>query len=248
MRALTGELLLAAWEAGSTVPDLHRPLALLACARPGAGPASAPKLASMPIAARDRERPRLRELTFGPWLAVVGSCPACGERLEFTLDGGELAAGLEAAATAGPVEWTEDGHGYRLRPVTTDDLLATLHLPDAGEAQDLLLARCLEDLGDRRTEDGAGCGTAPFPASVVKRFEELHADGEIRCAVDCPACGARHLHELDIARFLWREVAVAARRLLAEVHVLASAYGWREQDILELSPRRRAAYLELVGQ
>ncbi len=53
--------------------------------------------------------------------------------------------------------------------------------------------------------------------------------------------------DLDIGRFLWREVSVAARRMLAEVHLLASAYGWAERDILALCPVRRAAYLELAG-
>jgi hypothetical protein len=31
-----------------------------------------------------------------------------------------------------------------------------------------------------------------------------------------------------------------------EVDALARAYGWREADILALSPARRAAYLELA--
>ena len=38
-----------------------------------------------------------------------------------------------------------------------------------------------------------------------------------------------------------------ALRTLAEVHRLASAYGWREQDILALSPARRQLYLGMVG-
>jgi hypothetical protein len=231
VRPLAGELLLAAWEAGTRAPELRRPLALLSAALPGTSQAD---LAALPIAARDLGLLRLRELTFGPKLAVFGACPACGERLEFTLDAGELAVRLETAAAAGPVEWTEEGRGYQLRPVTTGDLLATLAASDPETAQDMLLARCLDQ-------------APPYPPSVVKRFEELHADAEIRCAIDCPACAARHVHDLDIARFLWREVAAAARRLLAEVHVLAAAYGWAEQDILALSAHRRAAYLELSG-
>jgi hypothetical protein len=31
-----------------------------------------------------------------------------------------------------------------------------------------------------------------------------------------------------------------------EVHLLASAYGWRESDILAMTPWRRQLYLELV--
>jgi hypothetical protein len=245
MRALSGELLLAAWEAGARGHELHRPLALLAAALPGTPPAALP---AMPVAARDLELLRLRALTFGPELAVLGTCPACGERLEFTLDAGQLAARLEAAAGADPAEWTEDGQRYRLRPVTTDDLLGTLAVADPQEAQDLLLARCLEHIHNHDSERAILSPLrSSYPPSVIKRFEELHADAELRCAIDCPACSARHVHDFDIARFLWREVTVAARRLLAEVHALAAAYGWGERDIMRLSPLRRAAYLELTG-
>jgi hypothetical protein len=245
MRALRGELLLAAWEAGARGPELRRPLALLAAALPATPPAV---LSALPVAARDRELLRLRALTFGPELAVLGTCPACGERLEFTLDAGQLATQLEASAGAGPAECTEDGQRYRLRPVTTDDLLATLAVPDPQAAQALLLSRCVEQIQDHETERAVLSPLrSSYPPSVVKRFEELHADAELRCALECPACSARGVHDFDIARFFWREVTVAARLLLADVHALATAYGWRERDIMRLSPLRRGAYLELAG-
>ena len=38
-----------------------------------------------------------------------------------------------------------------------------------------------------------------------------------------------------------------AQRLLMEVHLLARAYGWREADILGMSPARRNAYLQRVA-
>ena len=39
-----------------------------------------------------------------------------------------------------------------------------------------------------------------------------------------------------------------ARRTLRDVHVLARAYGWREADVLALSPTRRQIYVELSRQ
>jgi hypothetical protein len=50
----------------------------------------------------------------------------------------------------------------------------------------------------------------------------------------------------DIASFFWTEIAAEAKRLLGEVHILASAYGWREADILSLNPLRRRFYLEAI--
>jgi hypothetical protein len=37
-----------------------------------------------------------------------------------------------------------------------------------------------------------------------------------------------------------------AKRLLAEVHLIASAYGWSEAEILGLSRARRDFYLDMV--
>ena len=51
----------------------------------------------------------------------------------------------------------------------------------------------------------------------------------------------------DILSFFWGEIQICARRLLREVHALASAYGWTESEILSLSTTRRHAYLEMVG-
>jgi hypothetical protein len=70
---------------------------------------------------------------------------------------------------------------------------------------------------------------------------------DVRLALDCPACGHNFLAAFDVAAYLWSEVNAWAYRLLGEVHSLASAYGWREEDILAMSPWRRRVYLEMVG-
>jgi len=47
--------------------------------------------------------------------------------------------------------------------------------------------------------------------------------------------------------FLWTEITSQARRLLHEVHLLATTYGWHEADILAMSAIRRQYYLEMVA-
>ena len=39
---------------------------------------------------------------------------------------------------------------------------------------------------------------------------------------------------------------VAAGRLMRDIHLLASAYGWTEAEVLSLSAWRRQAYLDMV--
>jgi hypothetical protein len=46
--------------------------------------------------------------------------------------------------------------------------------------------------------------------------------------------------------FLWQDVAQAAQHLLDEVHALATAYGWREPEILALSAARRSYYIDKI--
>ena len=65
--------------------------------------------------------------------------------------------------------------------------------------------------------------------------------------LDCPGCGRRWSAPFELAEFVWTEVDRCARRLLADVHTLASAYGWREADVLAVSPARRAFYLQWCG-
>jgi hypothetical protein len=80
----------------------------------------------------------------------------------------------------------------------------------------------------------------------MELFEAMHEGAEFTCETVCPQCGAVDLADLDIGRFLWFEVRNAARRLLLEIHELASAYGWSEAAILGMSPQRRQGYLAMV--
>ena len=53
---------------------------------------------------------------------------------------------------------------------------------------------------------------------------------------------------LDITAYLWSEVEDWAKRLLIEIHTLASAYGWREAELLALEPAQREAEPDLDGE
>ena len=70
--------------------------------------------------------------------------------------------------------------------------------------------------------------------------------GEIMLHFDCPECGKSFDDSLDLPTFLRAEIEGRAKRLLREVHTLASAYGWSEAEILSLNPARRQFYLAMV--
>jgi hypothetical protein len=238
MRALTGELLLDAWERGAAEAESDRALALLSVALPDCDRAA---LETMPLIDLNARLLQLHTLTFGAMLSAVSRCRRCDEQLEFSVPVAELVASPPAERHAHAVTWLENGTRYELRSVTTADLRDTLAIPESGAAQELLLSRCLA------VAPGNGSDPGPAPSTVREKFEQLNASAELRCAITCPGCCADELVDLDIGRFVWTEVRRAAKRLLGDVHLLARHYGWSERAILSLSAQRRAAYLEMVG-
>jgi hypothetical protein len=239
VRALSGELLLAAWDSGAAEHDLERAVTLLCLGFPER---TRHEIYELPIPERDLLLLRLREASFGRALSGFSVCAQCAARLVFTLPVRAMLASLESGISIKPMVWTENGKQMRLRPTNTLDLLSSLEIVDAGEAQKFVLARCL--------------GLAEAPPTIFaetdmamaqEKFDQLHEPTEIRCATECPECSARGTLDLDIASFLWLEVRAAAARLLGEIHALASAYGWTERAILRMAPRRRSVYLEMLS-
>ena len=70
---------------------------------------------------------------------------------------------------------------------------------------------------------------------------------ELQLELRCPDCGHQWSAILDISTFFWEEINNQAKHLVETIHTLARAYGWRETDILSMSPWRRQLYLEMVS-
>ena len=110
-----------------------------------------------------------------------------------------------------------------------------------------LLQRCL--LGARREDRPHPTDRLPeaVVTAVVEAMAAADPQADVRTELGCPSCGHRWPCSFDIVSFFWSEIEAWAWRVLQDVHRLARAYGWREQDILELSPWRRRVYLEMTG-
>ena len=85
-------------------------------------------------------------------------------------------------------------------------------------------------------------------AGVAERMEAVDPQANAELILACPSCDHEWQALFDIAPFLYAEIRAWAHRLLRDVHTLASAYGWREADILAMSRWRRDAYLAMVGE
>jgi hypothetical protein len=243
MHGLIGDQLLAAWDRGFHESDLARSLTLLQIASPDRDRES---IAALSLAERDLELWRLRRMTFGEWLRATLPCASCSAQIEFTIALTSVIEPLEHLRLTSPVEGEIQGWHIAARPVSTLDLEAAVPVPDAEMAKDRLLERCV----DLKSPQGSDTSWEHAPEEVRNRameiFDAVHEGAEFTCEAICPQCGAVEMADLDIGRFLWFEVRNAARRLLRDIHELASAYGWSESSILAMSSQRRQGYLAMV--
>ncbi|MDD2874288.1 MAG: hypothetical protein PHG21_11735 [Azoarcus sp.] len=232
MRPLSASQLLFLWDAGQRHHPIDRALLAIALALPEEAPEG---LADHPVGWREARLLALRNATFGAQLDGYDACPRCGAMMEFSVDGNTLLAALPLPAPDAVIEL--DGGRWRL-PSSRDQALA-LEADDPESVARNLLACC--HVGGKEAVSPAQI------ASLEARMEALDPAANIHLGMHCSDCGQRWDALLDVGNWFWDEVVACARDLLNTVHRLARAYGWRESDILALSPARRAAYLDLVG-
>jgi len=246
MRALSAAELLSVWECGLGQDFVGRAVTLLSAANPEL---TAAEIAELPIGRRDASLLKLREWTFGSRISSVATCPDCGGNFEIVFETEAILAGsgMETRAQSGDFRILVDGVELHLHLPNSNDVAAALGCQDADEARRELLRRCVVAsdafVGDTKLED--------LPSAVKEAAEDAlaHADplADIRLAVSCTDCGRRWYEVFDVAHFFWAELHAWAVRILREVHVLASAYGWPEEVILGMTPSRRSFYLEMTA-
>jgi predicted RNA-binding Zn-ribbon protein involved in translation (DUF1610 family) len=242
MPGLTATALIDVWDRFHSATPVRRALALLAASTAE----REQELARLSVGARDRRLLDLREGTFGSRVTCQPVCPACGERLESTFEIGDIR--VNAEPPTGPFQLESSDYTVDARLPDSTDLIAIESAPGAEAARVLLLDRCVV----RCIHEGSVIDWRAAPehvlASLTDRMNELDPQANTRLSFACPACGNQWVEAFDIVSFFWAEISVWAKRLLREVHALASVYGWRESDILAMSALRRQVYLELVGR
>jgi hypothetical protein len=232
--------LLLLWERAAGLAPPYRALVLAAATDRAAHPAD---LAVLPIGRRDARLLRLRASVAGPMLEATASCPSCRELVEFSLD--TLALLDDSSSSIEPHETQIDGTSITWRCPNTEDLsnLLTFTEPDAADAA--LFERCILDVSGPQPMTASDL-QPEVRAAVTEAMSAADPLAEVLVDLTCPHCATSFTADVDVAEATWIEVRARAHRLLREVDVLARAYGWSERDVLELSERRRAAYLELA--
>lgn len=241
MRALSAAEFLDAWEHGLAQSPAQRALTLLALA---CRETPVEKLAQFSIGQRDAHLLALREQTFGPRLASITNCPVCAEQLEFDVDAADMGATSKAPET--PLHLTHADYDVELRLPTSLDLATLDPAADRETQRQHLLQRCVVTARGGGREIAAAELPPEVGTAIAQRLAEADPQADVQLTLSCPKCQHAWQTPLDIVSYFWTEIDAWAGRLLREIHALASAYGWREAEVLALSPWRRQAYLELI--
>lgn len=243
MRALQATELLSIWEQGQAAPPIQRALLLLAAACPDL---PADDLAELSIGQRDSRLLTLRQWAFGAQFISVVACPACGERLETSFN----VADIRAEPDTDPAETlalAADGYQIEARLPNSRDLAALASYAGGDTGRRFLLQRCLLTVQREGQTIAADQLPPHLTDKLLSRMAEADPQADVRLVLICPACAHEWRALFDIVAYFWSEINTWARRVLREVHLLASVYGWAEADILAMNPRRRQLYLEMIS-
>ena len=242
--APTATDLLNVWERGRSQSPVERALSLLTL---GCSETKPQDLAELKIGERDARLLELRENVFGSGIAGRADCPACGQSIEmnFTVSEIQTAPGPEVPETC-VAKFGKYEISFRLP--NSSDLATLVPGDDLAVQKRRIVQRCILNAkcsGEFFAADQLGEDTV---TALSERMSQLDPQGDVQLALSCPQCSHQWDVPLDIVSFVWSEIHAWAVRLLHDVHALALAYSWRESDILAMSPWRREAYLELIGQ
>jgi len=240
MHALTPKQVLRIWEEGQNQSLVQRSLIVLAHACPEEGWEA---LARLPVGERDSRLLALRDMTFGSRLSSVVGCPRCGERLELEFSVSDVR--LPTPEGVEEVIYESDGFRIECRLPSSADLDGLVP-GDEGRMQ--LILRCVTAASRNGVTSDIDAVPREHLEALADRIGEADPRADVKAELICPSCEHRWQAAFDIVSFFWEELGARARRLLRDVHVLASAYGWREDDVLALGAWRRQYYLSLVRQ
>lgn len=241
---LSNQDILALWEAGEPRHDVDRALLIAAAAYPGIDWGT---LTHLPVGRRDKLIILLQERMFGDTIPVTVQCPACQERLEFDTSASELLSCSPADDAGTVVELELDGYRVRVRPLDSADLTTLRQGLSRADARVHLVGRTL--LG--AWHDGEPVAATALPETVIAAIAAMLAEvdpiADLSFGLTCPACSHGWTASFDITAYFWRALGAMARAMLEDVHLLATAYGWREDDVLAISAARRAFYLSRIN-
>ncbi len=213
MWALSQADCLALWESGQGLHPLDQGLLAIQMAFPETRGES---VADWPLGRRNRALAELRCALFGRWIRGWSACEACGEKVEFGVDGAAIS---EHSTPDSEVKVKVGNRAFRLP--SSRDLAQVATETDPESAAGRLLELC------SISSDGEGHAADLSEQQldlIGEKLAEADPLAEILLHFDCPVCGHPFDQPLDVASFLWAEIEGRAKKLLLDVYALAVSF------------------------
>lgn len=244
MKVLSATELLSIWEHGLSQSAPQRALLLLRAAFPDKDP---DQLAQLSIGQRDSQLLALRESTLGSQIVSLVNCPNCDNSLELNFKVSDICQSWQSEQVARLELETED-YKIEFRLPNSLDLVTINHISELSKVTQELLKCCITSAQYKGQSISFDQIPPQINQALLEQMEEADPQADIKLALNCPDCGHQWQATFDILTFFWQELTAWVQRILREVHQLASAYGWREADILAMSTQRRQLYLDMISQ
>jgi hypothetical protein len=192
----------------------------------------------LPIGRRDLLLMSLRTSLFGSAVELVCECPQCKEQCELSFDLSDM---QQTESRLSDISIERDGVDFRFRLPNSFDLLEMQNCRPV-DPRHFLAQKCL-----------LIPQTVPaLPQDLVDHVSDLMGEQDshanIHLDTNCASCHHEWEVPFDIVSVVWTELSAWAQRLIGEIHVLASSYGWNESEILALTPVRRQIYLSILSK
>jgi hypothetical protein len=188
---------------------------------------------------RDRVLAAVYRRAFADRIDSTITCAACDNRFDLNFSLTALDAALDTGRAAAAYDIRSDGY------VQTPDG-AVFRLPNGREecvAAALPRARAHASIGAAVIDPSS----RPVPAEELEElFERVAPLLDLPLDAACPECAHAQQVRFSVQSYLLESLVNERRRLIAEVHRLAVAYGWSHHEILELPRTARRQHVELI--
>ena len=201
------------------------------------------ELGGLHAADRDQMLAEIYRRIYGQRVESTVDCGICGEVFDLDFSLPTLLRSLHSAELPEPVEQLDDGSyvladGLRFRLPGAEDEYAVMGLAP-GVAESELLQRCIQDLPEGVDPDESA-------ERIQAVMESLAPIVDLELDARCPECGKDQQVHFDLQNFLLSSLCAERGKLMAEIHSLASSYGWSLTDILNLPRSQRRSLAALI--
>lgn len=246
MQNLTDEDILYLWESNIDSHPMDKALAILSRALPEF---NRDQLAYLTQGKRDNLLLQVRQSTFGDLLQTFAQCPGCGRVAEFSLSCERLCRCSSVIMDiARAISENDEGRvSARLNNGKGLERVGLYQYKNKFEETNVIYHKRVYKTNSGLAQSVAQPLSYDIEFSLNQSLANADPLPELILTLNCPDCNCQWQAALDVIDMLWKEIVRAATQVIQEVHELALAYGWREQDVLALTSMRRAAYLKLIA-